>query len=103
MSDLPAELFRHWLFSHENGGVAVYRPFGTRLPPARGRKAFEIRENGEFVRYDIGATDRSRATVGRWRADDPRRIQVSYDDGRKSTLEVLEWGPDELKVRTTEE
>jgi hypothetical protein len=102
MTDLPPELFKHWVYSHDSDGISVYRPFGTRLPPARGRRAFEIREDGEFVRYDIGATDRSRAVVGRWRAEGPRRIRISYEDGQEHTLDVIDCGPDELKVRASE-
>ncbi len=44
MSDLPPELFQHWMHSHEedSGDVQVYRPADYDFPPARGRRGFEL-------------------------------------------------------------
>jgi hypothetical protein len=103
VSGLPRELFKRWVHSHEEDTdeVRVFRPKGYPLPPARGRRGFELRENGEFVQYGIGQTDKSEATVGRWEADGARRANVSFPDGRLEpyVLEIVSLDDDKLAIK----
>ena len=48
----------------------VFRPAGTDLPPARGRIAFELREDGTFAESGLGATDVPEEASGSWELDD---------------------------------
>jgi hypothetical protein len=98
---LPAAVFGHWVHSHEedSGDVEVYRPLGWPLPPARGRSAFEIKPDGEFVRYRPGPADVSAGRRGRWEALAPDRIAVSLPDESPHELEICCVGPEVLKIR----
>jgi hypothetical protein len=48
----------------------VFRPAGTDLPPARGRVAFELREDGTFAETGLGAADVPDKAGGSWELDD---------------------------------
>lgn len=100
---LPNTVFRRWIHSHEEdiGDILVYRPIDYPFPPARGREGLEFRENGEFIRYGIGPTDRSLAAPGQWSIQEPNVVQVSFPDQRASsyTLTILECNEQILKVR----
>ena len=102
MSEPPRELFRHWIHSREEdaGGVTVYRPSIWDFPPARGRRGFEVKPDGGFVRYDIAPADGVRAVVGLWTIAGPGRVAVSFDDPRENyTLEILACDATVLRVR----
>lgn len=77
---ISEHLFQYWIHAQEedSGPLLVYRPRGYALPPARGRNGFEIRENGEFVRYRIAATDGISQEPGRWAQDGPDHIRVRF-------------------------
>jgi hypothetical protein len=101
--ELPTTVFGHWVQAGQEGDVGVYRRFGTPLPPARGRRAFEIRPDGAFLHHGIGPTDATRTSAGKWRAEGPRRIRAEFPgtDLPPETLDVVEVGDDVLKVRRT--
>ena len=96
----PAELCAHWVHSHEEDGAGaeVYRPLGWRFPPARGRTAFEIKPDGEFVQYGPGPTDVSTRRAGRWQAMAPDRISVSLPGRESYDLRIVSVSRDLLKV-----
>ena len=48
----------------------VFRPAGTDLPPARGRIAFELRDDGPFAETGLGATDVPEEASGSWELED---------------------------------
>jgi hypothetical protein len=79
MADPPPELFRRWVHVHEEdeGDVRVYRPAGTELPPARGRRGIEFKPDGEVPVYGPGADDRPTAAPGS--ADDVEIVSVEPD------------------------
>ncbi len=79
MGELPHELFRRWLHSHEEdeGDVRVYRPAGYDLPPARGRRGIEFRPDGELLVYAPGPADKPVATPGRM--EDVEIVSVEPD------------------------
>jgi hypothetical protein len=104
--NVPAELFRAWLHSHEEdaGDVQVYRPRGYSFPRARGRTGFEMKEGGEFILYDIAPADGSERVSGRWTAPEKNKIQVSFDDAAKSfTMSIVSLDSGVLKVKIQRE
>jgi hypothetical protein len=103
VSELPRELFKRWVHSHEEDTdeVRVFRPQGYPLPPARGRRGFELRENGEFVQYGIGRADKSEATVGRWKPEGEAQASVSFPGERLDpyALEIVSLDEDKLTLK----
>ena len=59
-------IYKHWVHSHEEDTVdkKVYRPSTFEFPQSRGRDGFELRENGEFILYVTGPTDKSEKILG---------------------------------------
>ncbi|MEG4090704.1 hypothetical protein [Microcoleus sp. Pol12B4] len=102
---LPSQIFRRWTHSREEdrADILVYRPKDYPFPPARGREGLEFRENGEFIRYQIGATDRSLAVPGRWSIQNTNMVEVQFPNQSVSsyTLTILECDEQILKVRQT--
>jgi hypothetical protein len=98
VGELPPELFRRWLHSHEedDGDVRVYRPADYPLPPARGRRGLEFRPGGELLIIGPGPTDTPRATIGRWVAAGEHRSRVMPSGDE---LEIVSAEPDRLEVR----
>ena len=98
MAALPDELMRHWVHSHEedSGDVRVYRPPDYDFPPARGRRGFELRPDGELLVYGPGATDRPEATTARWSASGSGRVKLGDEE-----LEIVSVSPDRLEVRAS--
>ena len=103
MDELPAELFRHWVHSNEEDedDLLVYRPAGYPLPPARGRRGFELREDGTFVEHGIAATDKRATLEGRWEVEAPGRVRIRFADAARAdvTFEVVSPEEDRLTLR----
>jgi hypothetical protein len=102
MTDLPEALFRRWVHVREedNPGVLVYRPADRPLPPARGRDGIEFRPDGTFVDYLPGPADAPTGSPGRWRADEARRLQLTYPAGRGSAaFDIVTVDDDVLHLR----
>jgi hypothetical protein len=100
MAELPAELLRqHWVHSREedSGDLRVYRPADYDFPPARGRRGFELRPDGEMLVYGPGADDRPEATTGTWSAAGPGRVKLGDDE-----YEIVSLSPDQLVVRPSD-
>jgi hypothetical protein len=79
VADLPPELFRRWVHVREedDGDVRVYRPAGSDIPPARGRRGIEFRPDGELLVYGPGRADKPEASPGSW--DDVEIVSVEPD------------------------
>ena len=101
MGELPHELFRRWMHSHEedDGDVRVYRPAGYDLPPARGRRGLEFRPDGELLVIGPGPADRPQPRAGHWEPAGERRARVSLPSAVPQELEILSVDPDRLTVR----
>lgn len=97
---LPNSIFQHWTHSREEdqSDIQVYRPSDYAFPPARGREGLEFRPNGEFILYQIGATDASHAVSGQWSLQDSNRVEVQLPD-QSYQLAILECDEQILKVR----
>jgi hypothetical protein len=88
MGDQPPELFRRWVHVREEdeGDLRVYRPAGSELPPARGRRGIEFRPDGELLVYAPGPADRPTASPGRIEdveivSVEPDRLTLRWRDG----------------------
>ena len=103
MIKLPSTMFRKWTHSREEDTreMTVFRPSTFSFPPSRGREGFEFRENGEFIHYHIGATDRSEAVFGQWRVEQNNVIEVDFPTAQllPYRLVVISVDNDVLKVR----
>jgi len=75
---LPPELWGHWVHSFEEDTATskVYRPRSYEFPLARGREAFELRSNGEYIRYNIARRDGNVAMQGSWKRVGPAALEV---------------------------
>ena len=100
---LPKQIFRRWTHSQEEdqGDILVYRPNDYSFPPARGREGLEFKENGEFISYQIGPTDRSLAVSGRWSIQQKNVVEIQFPNQSLSsyTLTILECDEQILKGR----
>src|SRR5215213_1481860 len=67
---VSSKLFNYWVpRSKENNGIRVYRPKKTALENGDQvdyEDSFEIKENGEFIKYGIFADGTQRAYNGRY-------------------------------------
>jgi hypothetical protein len=79
MGDPSPELFRRWVHAREedDGDLRVYRPAGSDLPPARGRRGIEFRPDGEMLVYAPGPDDKPTASPGRM--EDVEIVSVEPD------------------------
>lgn len=101
MADLPNAMLKKWVHSHEEdqGGVRVYRPADYAFPLSRGREGMEFRQDGTFLRQQIGATDRRETVPGRWSVEHSGVIQVTLPNQPSYQLKVLECSDQVLKVQ----
>ncbi len=102
-NDLPKEIFKHWIHSYEEDtrGVNIYRPGNYNFPRSRGRESFEIKENGEFIQYGIGPTDRVVKVSGRWEVEEKVKIVVYLEskDVASYTINIISCTSDILKIK----
>jgi hypothetical protein len=98
VAELPRELMRRWIHSHEEDtdDLRVYRPDDWDFPPARGRRGFELRPDGDLRLYGPGATDRPESTAGAWASSGAGRLRLGDEE-----LEIVSAEPDRLVVRSS--
>jgi hypothetical protein len=100
---LPRELWQHWVhsFEEDTATVKAYRPRSYEFPPARGREGFELRENGEYVRYDIARGDGNVRVKGSWKQVGALKIEVETGEGKpeREVLRILSCEDGVLKLR----
>jgi hypothetical protein len=96
VAELPPDVFRHWVHSHEedSGDVQVYRPADYDLPPARGRRGFELVPDGELRLYGPGPSDKPEATTARWSPAGEGRVRLGDRE-----LEIVSVSSDRLEAR----
>jgi hypothetical protein len=83
MSELPAELFQHWVHAREEdrGELRVYRPAGYAFRPSRGRDGFELHRDGTLIRHLIGPADGTRTRTERWTDLGGNRLRIERAAG----------------------
>ena len=95
-------IFQHWVHAHEEDqdGYRAFRPSGYDLPPSRGREGFEIRRDGNFMHYPIGAADVPGEAPAKWALKNKAILVVTPDDPARPSFElrILEAGKDLLKI-----
>ncbi len=81
----------HWVHSREEDTATqvVYRPATFKLPPSRGREAFDLRADGSLVTFAIGPTDRREPSAGSWQLEGSGSV-VFYGADSKKPARVLE-------------
>jgi hypothetical protein len=82
---LPGELFRHWIHSHEEdrGGIATYRPEGYPFPASHGRAGFQMRPGGRVMQDVIAPADGTVQVPGQWRQVGPSRVAFRFASDRQ--------------------
>jgi hypothetical protein len=102
-NNLSPVIFQHWIHSREEDTekVKIYRPRDYQFPPSRGRDGFEIKEDGEFIQYGIGATDKPQEITGTWKAEEDNKIRVSFDNQEQKSyiMQIVSCQERLLKVR----
>ena len=100
---LPNPIFRRWVHSREEdqGNIQVYRPITYAFPPARmPRDGLEFRQNGDFIRYQPGPSDRSVPTQGRWHLQGDNRVEVQFSEtGSSQQITIVECNEQLLKLQ----
>ena len=95
-------LCQHWIHSHEEDTEteAVYRPSKFSFPPARGRKGFELSDDGTLVEYAIGPSDRPLGKPGQWKLDgDQMAMYTESDDEPTSIMTITAVDSEKLVLR----
>jgi hypothetical protein len=105
---LPPEAYKYWVHSHEDdkGAVRAYRPLGFKFPPSRGRAAFEIKKDGEFIDHPIAAADGNDTVPGKWEPAGEGKIKVTFPkkpERKPFTLEIVSCDGMLLRLKRTEE
>ncbi len=102
MTDLPRSLFQRWVHVHEETERTrgCTGSSGADIPAARGRRGLEFRDDGTFVEYRLGPTDRPEGVAGHWDADAGNRVRVDLPDSAREaqTLEILSVEGDKLEI-----
>lgn len=100
---VSADLYQHWMHSYEedDANVKMYRPASYSFPPSRGREGFEIKKDGTFIKYAIGANDAPQKIQGKWKAKKRDTIEVTLDDPAEKpyTIKILSVNAGQLKTQ----
>jgi len=85
-------------FEEDTATYRAYRPEDYAFPPARGRDGFELRENGEYIRYDIARGDGTTAVRGSWKQIGPDAVEVRVGAKETEVLRILSCKEGVLKL-----
>ena len=69
------------------------------FPPSRGRRGFEIKENGDFVLYDIRPADGPVAVIGRWEYLEKNKIKVQFEDVKRESYVITIVSADDRQLK----
>jgi hypothetical protein len=101
--DAPPSLLQVWLHSpnEDTKDSHVYRPRDLNQSPGRARRGFELRGNGDFVNIEVGQTDASTGSEGKWRLVAPNVIEVSHgsSDRPARVMRIVSHSPDRLEIK----
>lgn len=97
-------LCKRWVHSHEedSGEEMVFRPGSFDLPPARGRRAIELRADGGYVEAFPGPVDVPEEAGGRWSLEGDRLTLHPEGDRAEETWRVVAAEEDRLRLRPVE-
>jgi hypothetical protein len=90
-----------WVHVHEEDSEdeLVFRPPRRPLPPARGRRSFELRPDGTYVESSPGPVDVPETANGRWLLDDDRLVLRPDGDRPVESWRVVAAEADRLRLR----
>jgi hypothetical protein len=99
----PEVLQQRWVHSHEEDTDTemVFRPATFNFPRSRGRKAFELRQDGSLLESGIGPTDRPQEMEGTWRVEDEDRLalHMAQRGEPERVMRILSADKDRLVVK----
>jgi hypothetical protein len=100
----PEALVGRWLHAHEEDDERgqVFRPADFGLPPSRGRRALELRAEGELLEGWPGPTDVPQEAGGRW-ALEGETLLLHVGKGPQRRLRVVVAEPDRLILQPQEQ
>src|ERR1700733_7643393 len=86
-------LAQTWVHSHEEDTPTqmVYRPASYSFPPSRGRRSFELAEDGTLIDHGIGPDDRPSSEGGSWRLQGLNKLELSTTESNipKEVMQVV--------------
>lgn len=95
------QLLGHWVHAHEEDSSAemVFRPASHPLPPARGRIAFKLQEDGTCDYLSIARNDRHEPSGGNWNFDEQTAtLSLDLPDGTHQIFSVISAEEEKLVV-----
>jgi hypothetical protein len=99
----PNLLQKTWIHSREEDTAdgTVYRTDQFRFPPSRGRRGFDLKEDGRLAQLDFGTADVPAASEGQWtlREDGCLVLHGSSPAEPKKVLKVVSLDQDKLVVK----
>jgi hypothetical protein len=99
----PEIIQQHWVHSHEEDTDTemVFRPATFNFPRSRGRKAFELRQDGTLLESGPGPTDRPLQTEGTWKVEDEDRLAfyMAQKAEPQRVMRILSADKDRLVVK----
>jgi hypothetical protein len=97
------KISKRWLrhYEIEKDEVRIYRPSYYKFPFFRGREGFEIKNNGEFISYDIAPACGIEQVSGRWEVIEQNKIKVTFFDQPKKNhlLNIISCEDGILKIK----
>lgn len=67
-SKTPKEIFKKWVASYEEDkdGIKTFRDSTFKFPPSRFRPKMQFFDNGKFIEYGAGPSDKPEKHEGQW-------------------------------------
>jgi hypothetical protein len=91
---------RRWVHVGDEGGLAVFEPWGPDNPPSRRpRTTFELADDMSARVYVGTADDRSAAKPARWHQDGEIIVIAAAADVLPGELRIMNAEPDRLLVQ----
>lgn len=94
-------LHKRWVhsFEEDRDDDAVFRPATFDLPPARGRRSIELRDDGSYLEAFPGPVDVPQEAEGRWSLEDDRLALQPAGDKPAEMWRVVSAEADRLRLR----
>jgi hypothetical protein len=94
-------LTQTWVHSHEEDspGEMIFRPGSYPMPPSRGRRSFQLLQDGQLRSAGPGPDDRIVPSQGTWSMSQPDVLTMKSAGGATSTMKILSVENDKLVVK----
>jgi len=94
-------LYTLWFHSYEEDDdyKQVYRPSSYDFPLSRGRDAFEIRKNGDFISYSSGPVDLSQKNIYKFEIKDENKLHLYKNKILVNVINILSCEKDVLFIK----